>query len=84
MRRISSKSVSERASKYRPLPGLPAAKHLWKFASVCHDLAEHETDAARQLLFREMECAWQAVAAQVERTDDLLTKMRARQCQSLN
>jgi hypothetical protein len=29
-------------------------------------------------LFRQIECAWAAVAAQIERTDDLLAKMRAK------
>jgi len=31
-----------------------------------------------------MESAWTAVAAQVERTDDLLTKLRSIGCASLN
>ena len=84
MRRISSKSVGKPASEYRPLPGVPAAEHLRKFASACRDLAEPETDSARQVLFREMECAWEAVATQVERTDDLMAKLRATQCESLN
>jgi hypothetical protein len=38
----------------------------------------------RQALFRETESAWTAVAAQVERTDDLLTKLRAIRRASLN
>jgi hypothetical protein len=67
MRRISSKPAGEPASKYRPLPRIPAAEHLRKYASACHDLAERETDSARQELFRAMECTWEAVAAQVER-----------------
>jgi cation transport regulator ChaB len=84
MRRTLSKPAGEPASKYRPLPKIPAAQHLRKFASACHDLAERESDSARQELFRAMECAWEAVAAQVERADDLMAKMRATQCRSLN
>jgi len=84
MRRISSKPGGGPASRYRFLPALPAVEHLRKFASACHDLAQCETDCGRQELFREMESAWEAIAAQVERTDDLLAKLRAARCQSLN
>ncbi|MBV8824885.1 MAG: hypothetical protein JO084_06255 [Bradyrhizobiaceae bacterium] len=81
MRRMPSKPAPEPASQYHPLPGLPAAEHLRRFASACRDLAERESDPARQALFREMESAWEAIAAQIERTDDLLGKMRASRCQ---
>jgi hypothetical protein len=84
MRRVISKPAGEAASKYRPQPGLPPARRLWNFASACHDLAERETDSARRRLFREMESAWKAVAAQVERTDELMGKLRTNQCQTLN
>jgi len=84
MRRISAKPAGEPASQYRPLSVLPAPAHMRKFASACHDLAERENDSSRRALFREMECAWEAVAAQVERTNQLITKLRVTQCQSLN
>lgn len=84
MRRMLSKPAAEPASKYPSLWEIPAAGHLRKFASVCHDLAERETDLARQALFREMERAWAALAAQVERADNLLTKMRATRCSRFN
>jgi hypothetical protein len=63
---------------------LPEAGQLRRFASACRDLAKRETDSGRQTLFREMESAWTAVAAQVERTDDLLAKLRASRRASLN
>lgn len=84
MRRISSTVSGGSASQYRPLPNLPEAERLRQFASACHHLAERETDAARRAMFQEMESAWEAVAAQVERADDLVGKMRATQCQSRN
>jgi len=84
MRRVLAKPAGEPASKYPAAAELPAAGDLRKYASACHELAECETDPARQALFRAMQCAWAAVAAQVERTDDLLTKMRALQRRRLN
>jgi hypothetical protein len=84
MRRISSNPAGAPASQYRPLPTLPAAERLRQFASACRRLAERETDAARRAMFQEMESAWEAVAAQVERADDLVGKMRATQCRSRN
>jgi hypothetical protein len=84
MRRLSSKPAAAPASQYRSLPALPAAEDLRRFASACHRLARRETDSARQALFRKMASAWEAIAAQVERTDDLLSKMRVTRCRSLN
>ena len=67
-----------------PLPPLPEAAELRRFAFTCRTLAEQETDSRRKRVFQEMESAWKAVAAQVARTDDLMTKMRSIQCHSLN
>ena len=84
MRRPHPKSVNAIGTEYRPVPPLPGSEQLRRFASACGDLAQCETDSGRQELFREMEYAWTAVAAQVERTDDLLTKLRSIRCASLN
>jgi hypothetical protein len=84
MRRSHPKSVNAIGTEYRPVPPLPELEQLRRFASACGDLAQRETDSGRQELFREMEFAWTAVAAQVERTDDLLTKLRSIGCASLN
>jgi hypothetical protein len=70
--------------EYRSALPLPESWQLRRFASACRELAKRETDSGRQALFREMESAWTAVAAQVERTDDLLTKLRASWRASLN
>jgi hypothetical protein len=84
MRRISAKPPGIPAREFRPPADIPAAEELRRFASECHDLAETETDAARRRLFRQMESAWLAVSAQVERTDDLILKLRAIQHRSMN
>ena len=68
---------------YRPAP-LPRAEDLRRFARECRRLAVQENNAARRRLFHQMEAAWAALAAQVERTDDLLLKMQAVRCESLN
>jgi hypothetical protein len=85
MRRSHTKTAADpKAAEYRAALPLPESRQLRRFASACRDLAKRESDASRQALFREMESAWTAVAAQVERTDDLLTKLRASRCASLN
>ena len=45
---------------------------------------QQEADSDRHRLFQQMERAWLAMAAQVERTDDLMLKMRALRNKSLN
>ncbi|MBV8755421.1 MAG: hypothetical protein JO328_21415 [Hyphomicrobiales bacterium] len=47
-------------------------------------MADQESDTARRALFQQMEAAWTAVAAQVERTDNLILKLQAIHCESLN
>jgi hypothetical protein len=84
MRRISTKAAGVRAPHYRPPVQIPPAEELRRFASECHDLAQTETDAGRCRLFRQMESAWLALSAQVERTDDLMLKLRALQHRSMN
>jgi hypothetical protein len=84
MRRSHPKPVDAIGTQYRHVPPLPELGQLRRFASACGDLAKRETDSRRRELFREMESAWMAVAAQVERTDDLLTKLRSSRCASLN
>jgi hypothetical protein len=84
IRHFHPKSARPTGPRYRAVVSLPEAGQLRRFAGACRDLAKRETDSGRKALFREMESAWTAVAAQVERTDDLLTKLRARRCASLN
>jgi hypothetical protein len=84
MRRSNTKSAEPMRREYRTVLSLPEAGQLRRFAWACRDLAKRETDSSRKALFREMESAWTAVATQVERTDDLLTKLRASRCASLN
>jgi hypothetical protein len=83
-RRSHPNSARPTGPEYRAVLSLPEAGQLRRFAWACRDLAKRETDSSRKALFREMESAWTAVAAQVERTDDLLTKLRASRCASLN
>jgi len=84
MRRISAKSSGVRAADYRPPAQIPAAEELRRFASECHRLAQTETDAGRRRLFRQMESAWLALGAQVERADHLMLKLCALQRRSMN
>ncbi|MBV8754512.1 MAG: hypothetical protein JO328_16745 [Hyphomicrobiales bacterium] len=63
---------------------MPAAEELHRFARECHNLAGQEKNTARRALFHQMEAAWIALAAQVERTDDLVLKLQAMHCESLN
>ena len=84
MRRISTKSLAISAANYRLPAHIPPAEELRRFASECRDMARAETDGARRRLFREMESAWLALSAQVERTDGLIMKIRALQRQSMN
>ena len=63
---------------------LPGADELRRFAFHCRNLADQETDDRKRTLFRRMESAWTRLAAQIERTDDLIRKMRAIQCRSMN
>ncbi len=83
MRRPTLKRATP-ASNYRPAWPLPAAEELRRFARECHKLAARESDTARRRLFRQMELAWTMLAAQVERTDDLIAKMQLIRRQSLN
>jgi hypothetical protein len=83
MRRATFKAAMP-SSRYRPSWPLPPAEDLRRFARECHKLAHRESNAARRALFRQMEAAWTALAAQVERTDDLMLKLQARQCETLN
>jgi hypothetical protein len=83
MRRSTLKTGSA-ASYYRPASPLPPAQDLRRFACACRDLANQESDTARRGLFRQMEAAWTALAAQVERTDSLIVKLQAIQRESLN
>ena len=84
MRRISTRPARIAAGEYRPPAHIPAAEELRRFASECHDLAQTETEVGRRRLFQQMESAWLALSAQVERTEDLLLKLRAIQRQSMN
>jgi hypothetical protein len=84
MRRSNTTSAEPMGRGCRAVLSLPEAGQLRRFAWACRDLAKRETDSSRKALFREMESAWTAVATQVERTDDLLTKLRASRCASLN
>lgn len=63
---------------------LPAAEELHRFASYCRSIADEETDGGKRALFRQMESAWTRLAAQIERTDELIRKMRAIRCRSMN
>jgi hypothetical protein len=84
MPRIAAKSSAVRAADYRPAVRIPAAEELRRFASACHGLAEMESDPARRRLFRQMESAWLAISAQVERTDNLILKIQALSHRSMN
>ena len=84
MRRVSARPAGVRAASYRPSVEIPPAEELRRFASECHDLAQTETHAGRRRLFRQMEAAWLALSAQVERTEDLMHKLRAIQHRSMN
>ena len=84
MPRIAAKPSAARAADYRPPVHIPAAEELRRFASACRGLAETESDAARRRLFRQMESAWLALGAQVERTDELMLKLRAIQHRSMH
>lgn len=72
------------AAAYRPAWPLPPAEDLRRFAQACQTLAADERNTSRRALFRRMAGAWSAVAAQVERTDDLILKLQAMHRGSLN
>jgi len=84
MRRPFANKLDRTASTYRRGGPLPTAEHLRWFACECRILAQQETNPARRELFRQMESAWEAVAAQVERADDLNARLQAMRCASLN
>jgi hypothetical protein len=84
MGRLSAPRQRKSAVEFATAAALPAADELRRFACHCRDLADQETDDRKRTLFRQMESAWTKLAAQIERTDDLISKMQAIRCRSMN
>jgi hypothetical protein len=84
MAHLSATRIRSAEVDYASGVPLPAAEELRRFASHCRSLADEEPDDGKRMLFRRMESAWTRLAAQIERTDDLMRKLQAIRCLSMN